>query len=219
MYIYVYAYIYIFFFEGGDISPKVKPRHAAGVWQLVRHVVAACYASTEHYASTPAGYRYLTHCFPHPNVTKRHRSLLARDLVEQMPCTATRFFSLIVWRFHNTPEAYAALAPLLASFGKERDVAALRDAISRAYSAHSSVSYLFSTGDGIRGTGGATWKEAVLTNLDAWWLAAQLAAAKLDETGCSAEGWHAYFLGVVIPAMNLSTTLTKYVCIYIYIHM
>ena len=176
----------------------------------MRHVVAACYASPQLYASTPPGYRHLTHSFPHPNVLRRSRSLLARDLVAQMPCTATRFFALIVWRFHNSPEAYAALAPLLARFGKDRDVAALRDATSRAYSASSSASYLFSTGDGIRGTGGATWQQAVLTNLDAWWLAAQLAAAKLDETCICSESWHAHFLGVIIPEMTLDTAHTKY---------
>jgi hypothetical protein len=110
-----------------------------------------------------------------------------------------------VWRFHNSPEAHTVLAPLLARFGQEHDVAALGDAISLSYQANSSPSYLFSTGDGIRGTGGASWKQAVLTNLQAWWSAAQLAAAFLDEAGHSAEEWHAYFMGVVVPAMKLGT--------------
>ena len=72
------------------------------------------------------------------------------------------------------------------------------------YRASQKPSFLFSTGDGIRSSGGkGSWRAACLDALDGWWEAAGVAAAVLENPQTTPALWHDAFLKTVVPRMPL----------------
>ena len=179
----------------------------AGHWQHIAdflgHLVAASYASPELNAKTPEGYAFLPPvAFPHPNGENRGRTALAKEIVGALVEVKHQVFALVVWRYHNTAEAWGELRPSLVQFAADEDLDALRKCIEAAYGDTPSKSYLFSTGDGRRSSGGkGSWRAAVLTSLDAWWSASQRAAEVLLNDATTPDSWHRAFIEEIVPRL------------------
>ncbi len=181
---------------------------AADHWQRIAdflgHLVAVSYASTELVAKTPAGYNFLPPvAFPHPSGENRGRTALAKEIVVAMgPQVQHQVFALVIWRYHNTAEAWVQLRPSLTQFAADEDFGELRESIEAAYGDNPCKSYLFSTGDGIRSSAGAgSWRRAVLTSLEAWWSASQRAAELLLDTETTPDSWHSAFVHEIVPRL------------------
>ncbi len=179
----------------------VLPRHRRAS-QLLRHIVAATFANPENCDDAPPGYDFLEREFPHPNARKRFRTSLGEKLVAALPQSMeVQIFGDVIWRFHNTPEALERIIPLLRQFGGEADLVPLHRNLQAVYKGCTKPSDLFSIGDGIRGTGGKTWQNAVLDSLGSWWRASKMAAAILKDPATTPESWHAEFLDKIIPRL------------------
>jgi len=181
----------------------IKAEHGAHIADFMGHLVAASYASPELAAKTPAGYGFLPPvAFPHPNGENRGRTALAKEIVGALAEVKHQVFALVVWRYHNTAEAWEELRPSLLQFAADGDLDAFRKCIEAAYGDNPSKSYLFSTGDGIRSSGGkGSWRAAVLTNLDAWWSASQRAAEVLLDNETTPDSWHRAFVEEIVPRL------------------
>lgn len=178
--------------------------HGKHIADFLGHLVAASFASPERCGQTPSGYNFLPPvAFPHPNAEQRARTGIAKEIVDAMgPDIRHQIFALVLWRYHNTTEAWARFRNHLVRFVVDEDESALRHGIQAAYGDNSCKSYLFSTGDGIRSTGGQkSWRSAVLTHLAAWWRAAQRAGAILLHPNTTPESWHCAFTDEIVPLL------------------
>ena len=145
------------------------------------------------------GYDFLPRVeFPHPRCEERKRTQIAGEILDNMKDTKHQIFALIVWRFHNTKEAWKELKSSLMNF--DEDVEKLKNDTEKAYEKDPSPSYLFSTGDGRMGVGGG-WREAVLRNLGAWWTSSKLAAEVLTDEGPTPEIWHDKVIKKIVPSL------------------
>ncbi len=89
-------------------------------------------------------------------------------------------------------------------FTGNEDIPRMRSRILSMYRASQKPSFLFSTGDGIRSSGGkGSWRAACLDALDGWWEAAGVAAAVLENPQTTPALWHDAFLKTVVPRMPL----------------
>jgi len=142
----------------------MKQEQVPHISDYIAHLAAASYATAAHCEQTPEGYTFLKCGFPHPNGNKRERTKIAKEVVEALGTKKShQIFWIIVWRFHNTKEAWEALRPLLQQFRDDEDIGALRAAVKATYETLGKKrSHLLSTGDAIRTSGGhASWRAAV----------------------------------------------------------
>ena len=122
------------------------------------------------------------------------------------PKVSLQIFGIILWRYHNTEDAWAALKPLLLKFSEGEDLQVLRQGVEAMYLADPAKarlkSHLFSTGDAIRSTGGhASWRAAAIGALGQWWEAAQCAATILEDPATTPAIWHRRFLEEVLAKL------------------
>ena len=134
----------------------------------------------------------------------RGRTELAKNIAACLgPQLKHQIFGIITWRYHNTHEAWEKLKPHLQRFVEDEDVAALGKGVKTMYGQNEKPSYLFSTGDGIRSSGGkGSWRAAAASGLESWWTAAQLAATILEEPSTTPASWHEAFLTRVLPKIK-----------------
>ena len=147
----------------------IRPEHAEHVAKFVQHIVAASFANPESVSTTPEGYRVLSYVAPHPVTTLRARTAIDAEIASIMPNKALSIFAAIVFRYHNTGEAWAQLKPRLLQYVEHRDLETLRQSMREMYAGSEDPSYLFSIGDGIRHSGPHSWREAAVTALEAHW--------------------------------------------------
>ena len=136
-------------------------------------------------------------------MNRRQRTLTAQQVASTLgPQLQHQIFGLITWRYHNTDAAWEELRPILKDFTENEDIPKMRSRILSMYRASQKPSFLFSTGDGIRSSGGkGSWRAACLDALDGWWEAAGVAAAVLDNPQTTPALWHDAFLKTVVPRM------------------
>ena len=160
--------------------------------------------------ATPPGYAFLPKvdgyqiAFPHPNGGTRARTLFAKHVIDAVgPETRHQFFAIVVWRFHNTEDAWEKFGEALIQFAQDEDIGTLQQSIQLAYGDNARKSYLFSTGDGIRSSGGeSSWRDAVLNNLSGWWRVSKKAAEILDDPSTTPDSWHIAFVTEIVPNLN-----------------
>jgi len=185
----------------------IKGEQAPHVSDYLAHLVAASFANSERCKQTPAGYTFLERSFPHPNGHTRKRTQIAKSIVDALgPKVSLQIFGIILWRYHNTEDAWAALKPLLLKFSEGEDLQVLRQGVEAMYLDDPAKarlkSHLFSTGDAIRSTGGhASWRAAVIGSLRQWWEAAQCAAAILEDPATTPAIWHRRFREEVLAKL------------------
>ena len=185
----------------------IKGEQAPHVSDYLAHLVAASFANSERCKQTPAGYAFLERDFPHPNGHTKKRTQIAKSIVDALgPKVSLQIFGIILWRYHNTEGAWAALKPLLLKFSEGEDLQVLRQGAEAMYLADPAKarlkSHLFSTGDAIRSTGGhASWRAAVIGSLGQWWEAAQCAAAILEDPATTPAIWHRRFREEVLAKL------------------
>ncbi len=93
--------------EATSANKWIKQEHGGHIADFLAHLVAASYASPELFAETPAGYDFLPCAFPHPNGEARGRTIIAEDVAANLgPHMKYQIFGIIIWRYHNTAEAW-----------------------------------------------------------------------------------------------------------------
>ena len=112
----------------------IKEAQVEHVSDFIAHLVAASYAKPENVQRTAPGYDFLPvggHEFPHPNGDVRKRTLIAQEVVDTLgPDAQHRILGIILWRYHNTVEAWSHLKPILLKFCESEDIEALRQGVA-----------------------------------------------------------------------------------------
>ena len=205
----------------------VKKEQTEHVSDFIAHLVAASYAKPSNAGRTPEGYDFLPvggHEFPHPNGDTRKRTIIAKEIVDTLgPDVQHQIFGIVLWRYHNTVEAWTHMRLLLLKFCESGDMEALRQGVAAMYHAEGptkaqSKSHLFSgrreNKDAIRCSGAhGSWRKAVVNSLEAWWRAAQHAAEILSDPATTPAIWHQRFLREIMKAIP---SFGPYWCKYIY---
>ena len=177
----------------------LRPEHAPHIAKYLGHLVAASFQSKERQAQAPRGYDFLPQrSFPHPTGWARERTPIAREVAQTMgDSSADQIFGLILFRFHNTREAWKSLREPLGEFARATDAERFDRLLERLRLLYPQ-SLPFSKGDGRPFNRNGAF---VLKNLANWRDAALVAAEALQDPRATPETWHAFFLASVLPKL------------------
>jgi len=176
------------------------------------HHVAASFQNEAHYQQMPEGYDFLPKedglglQFPHPNVGMRGRTQLAEEV-----CAAVeeaggdriwQIFALILFRFHNTEDAWKRLKEplqLSACVHEPGKLNLLPQLVERLRKLYAESALPFSQGDSRHQPNRNG--EFVLKSLSKWYTAAVRADAVLAAAATTPVTWHEHFLQEMLPKL------------------
>ncbi len=197
----------------------IGAKYAGPVADLCRHLVFASFATFE--LAPPEGYNVQTKTAPRPNAWQRPRTTERQEIADfckkksqgqsRHQKVTNQLFGLIMYCYYNTTDGSKVLFRTLGALcagnvGLEKFRACIAAVHQAAKGSGQAPSFLFSKGDGRRGTGKAddgnsrTYRQLVEAAIPAWYgVASSIATAIVD--GMDAETFHKEFVTKHVPKL------------------